>query len=216
MIAGDLCIWASRFRSIDERILERIAFVWQECQNLLTTQPEEDDITINLVSLLCKDPIVRRLCHWVEFQFEPTGTDSTGMKYSKGKIDIAVLFDWERDRYLAYECKRLNVTHNGKRSSLAKVYVTEGMMRFMKEQYAEGLPVGCMLGYVLDGDKSFAIQQLTKVISSHEPLGLSTGPTMIASLQRFDRFVTNHLRTSATSIELRHALLPLTNKENLS
>src|SRR3546814_17127279 len=60
-----------------------------------------------------------------------------------------------------------DLKNSGNRSSLATVYVTEGMMRFMTEQYAEQLPVGCMLGYVLDGDVPFSLQKLTSAIIAH-------------------------------------------------
>ena len=98
------------------------------------------------------------------------------MKFSKGKIDIAALMDQEREHYLAYECKRLCVIHNGTRGSLATRHVKDGMMRFLTEQYAEGLPVGCMLGYVMDGDLSFARTQVNSAIDAHNiPLGTMYG-----------------------------------------
>ena len=208
MVLGDSQAWAGQFISVDERLLERIAIVWPACVAVLPLQPEEDKITINLVDLLGKDPVVRRICYWVEFQFEPFGTAPNGTKFSKGKIDIAILLDWERERYVAYECKRLNVYHGGKRSSLAGAYVTKGMMRFITEQYAEGLPIGCMLGYVMDGDIPFAMNQLTNAITSHVALGLASGPTQTAPIRNIERFFTAHNRTSGTTIELRHALLP--------
>jgi hypothetical protein len=82
------------------------------------------------------------------------------------------------------------------------------MMRFITERYAEGLPIGCMLGYVLDGDVPFAINQLTKAIKAHQPLNLVTGPNTIAAVQNIDRFLTSHNRTGNMMIALRHALLP--------
>lgn len=208
MALGNLEDWASRFITVDERLLERIAVVWPQCVALLSTQPEEDDITINLVHLLGKDPVVRRICYWLEYQFEPFGTAPSGTKFSKGKIDVAVLLDWERERYLAYECKRLNVIHHGQRSSLATLYVTKGMMRFMTEQYAESLPVGSMLGYVMDSDMTFAMSQVTTAITAHQPVALATGPTAAAAIQNVARFLTSHNRVAGTMIELRHALLP--------
>lgn len=208
MVLGDLRAWASRVVTVDERLLERIAIVWPACLVVLSPQSEEDTITINLVKLLDKDPIVRKICHWVEYQFEPFGTSPTGESYSKGKIDIAVILDRDRERYLAYECKRLNVIHAGQRSSLATLYVTQGMMRFMTEQYAEGLPTGCMLGYVMDGDKPFAISRLTKAIKGHPSLNLAAGPIKLIAIQNIERFLTTHNRTPDTTIELRHALLP--------
>lgn len=207
MTLGDVTTWASRFLSTDERFLERIAFVWGACLAVLPVQPEEDIITINLVHHLSRDPIVRRLCHWVEFQYEPFGTSPTDLKFSKGKIDLAVLLDWERERYLAYECKRLNASYSGGRHSLATQYVKDGMMRFMTEQYAEGLPVAGMLGYVLDGDIAFAIGQITSATQSHPALNLTSGPTSVPSISSIQRFYTRHNRPSMP-IEIRHALMP--------
>jgi len=208
MVLGDLKAWTSHFITIDERLIERIYVLWPRCVALLPHQPDEDAITINLVHLLSKDPVVRRICHWVEYQFEPFGTAPSGAKFSKGKIDIAILLDWERERYVAYECKRLNITNGGIRSSLATRYVTEGMMRFLTEQYAEGLPVGCMLGYVMDNDIPFAMTQLAHAITAHQPLGLSKGPTKVTPVQGIERFLTTHRRAADTMIELRHSLLP--------
>ncbi|MEI8395024.1 MAG: hypothetical protein WCF85_09835 [Rhodospirillaceae bacterium] len=208
MLVGDVQAWADSFIAFDERFLERIAVVWPGCISVLPAQPGEDDITINLVDRLAKDAVVRRLCHWVEYQFEPFSLAADGSKYSKGIIDIAILFDWERECYLAYECKRLNIINPGGRSSLATVYVTQGMMRFMTEQYAEHLPVGCMLGYVLDGDLPFAQERLTNAITGHVPLALIDGPTPLSAINTIKRFRTRHTRVAGSEIEIRHALLP--------
>jgi hypothetical protein len=208
MVVGDAQAWAQKFTTFDDRFLERIVAVWPTCMNLLAGQPDEDTITINLVDLLVKDPTVRRLCHWIEYQYEPFGWTAGGSKFSKGKIDIGVVFDWDRDRYLAYECKRLNVINKSGRSSLATVYVTEGMMRFMTEQYAENLPVGCMLGYVLDSDMAFAMERVESAISAHAALQITTGPTPLIAVGMASRFGTRHHRSSTADIELRHALLP--------
>ncbi len=207
MTLGDAQAWASHFISLDERLVQRIVAVWSGCISTLGAQPDEDTITINLVACLGKDPVVRRLCHWVEYQFEPFGINSAGAKFSKGKIDIAILLDWERERYLAYECKRLNVVHGRRRSSLAMEYVINGMMRFMTEQYAELLPVGCMLGYVMDGDLGFAETQLGAAIAGHKRLGLANGPSQMPPMQMSPRFSTGHKRPTGQIIELRHTLL---------
>ena len=208
MIVGNVQDWQRHFVSLDQRLLERIAAVWPICAANLPTQPLEDQVTINLVALLLKDSVVRRLCHWIEYQFEPFGTDANGTKFSKGIIDLAVLLDWERERYLAYECKRLNVTGQTGRRSLAADYVIDGMMRFITEQYAEALPIGCMLGYVIDGDCGFAMQQVDAAIRAHGPLGLGSGPTASPAIATMTRFLTSHTRAAKRAIEIRHALIP--------
>lgn len=208
MMVGDPQDWKDHFITVDERVLQRVLHVWPGCVGLLSGQPEEDTITINLVDLLSKDAVVRRICYFVAYQHEPFGTHPGGAKFSKGKIDIAVLVDRERERYIAYECKRLNVIHSG-RASLATPYVKEGMMRFLTEQYAEGLPVGCMLGYVMDGDLPFAGAQLNAAIEAEKlPLGLVSGPNTVPSIPALARFLTTHKRSTNAMLEMRHALLP--------
>lgn len=209
MIVGDPQSWAGRFRSVDQRFLDRILKVWPKCVDLLPEQPEEDLITENLVYLLSKDRVVRRLC-WPEYQFVPFEMTTDGGVSGKGYIDIALILDQERERYVAYECKRLNVYYDGSRHSLATPYVKDGMMRFVTEQYSEGLPVGCMLGYVIDGDMPFAQQQVWKAIETQTAvLGLIDGPNPAADVAIVKCFVTTHKRSStALGIEIRHAFLP--------
>ena len=211
MIVGDPQAWKHRFITVDERLLQRILHLWPACVALLPGQPNEDTITINLVDLLSKDAVVRRICYFVTYQHEPFGTHPGGAKFSKGKIDIAVLLDQERERYVAYECKRLNVTNNS-RASLATRYVNDGMMRFLTEQYAEGLPVGCMLGYVMDGDLAFALTQINAAVAAQKaPLGLTAAPASGQSIPGIERFSTGHQRADKSQIELRHVLLPFSN-----
>ena len=179
-------------------------------QSPVGSQPPEDIITINLVHLLRKDPGARRLLHWLAFQFEPLGFTADGTAYSKGRIDMALLVDRDHERYLAYECKRLNVVQEGSRSSLATPYVREGVARFVTEQYAEGLPVGCMLGYVMDGDVAAAQTKVQEAIDRHRSnIGLTTEPEPAPSIGGARRFLSRHLRAaSGREIEVRHALVP--------
>ena len=210
MVAGDPSAWATRFRTLDIRFLERVVAVWPSCVDVLPDDPHEDTITENLVAKVSKDAKARRLFHHLEYHYEPFGYTLEGRAFSKGEIDMAVLLDQERDRYLAYECKRLNVPRNGGLRSLATEYVTDGVCRFVTEQYAASLPVGCMLGYVLDGDASGATTKILAAIGAHrECVGLSGEPDHQPSIGPSPRFLTRHERgTEALEIEVRHALLP--------
>ncbi|MGC4152288.1 MAG: hypothetical protein QM628_04335 [Propionicimonas sp.] len=209
MMLGDPQKWRQSLISLDERILERILSVWQRCVARLPTQPTEDEVTINLVDLLMKDPVVRTICHWIEYQFEPFGVDDSGARYSKGIIDLTLFLDFDRETYLPYECKRLNVIRKGARSSLATSYVKEGLMRFVREQYAEGLPVGCMLGYVMDGDLAFALQQVHAAIKAEATVLRSRGGIINGDvIPPCERFQTDHDRDVSAQIEVRHVLLP--------
>ena len=77
----------------------------------------------------------------------------------------------------------------------------------MTEQYAEHLPMGCMLGYVLDGDVPFAQARIANAIASHAGLALIDGPTPLNTINTVERFRTRHMRSAGLEIELRHALL---------
>lgn len=217
MVVGDPGYWADNFRSIDERLLARIVALWPQCLSVLSENPEEDEITLNLRSLLTKDSEARLIFYYLEYQFEPEGFTPEGLAFSKGQIDLAVLLDQGCTRYLAYECKRLNVHYNGARQSLATPYVNEGVKRFVTEQYAEGLPVGCMLGYVLDGDMSFAQGRVHAAITANrDAIALTNGPDSAASIASIERFTTDHTRpASGELIHVRHSLLPLTTQATL-
>lgn len=210
MLLGDPQEWTARFRTLDVRFLERVIAVWSRCVATLPDNPHEDTITINLVAVLSKDLKARRLFHHLAYQHEPFGYTDDGRAYSKGKIDMAVLLDQERERYLAYECKRLNVISGGKWQSLATRYVEDGVARFVTEKYAADLPLGCMLGYVMDGNVSTARAKVQASIISHsEEIGLAWGPTDDRPLGTTERMSSGHERVSGSAtIEIRHALLP--------
>ena len=166
MTGGTPATWAARLRSLDVRFLQRVVDVWPECLRTLPDQPREDEITLNLVVRLRRDRQARKWFHLIAFQYHPLGYEPNGLAYSKGRIDVAVLLDPAAEEYLAYECKRLNdVREDGRRRSLAGEYVTEGLFRFVAERYSENLPVGCMLGYVLDGDVAYAASRVREKIT---------------------------------------------------
>lgn len=209
MVVGDAQSWAERFRSLDTRILQCIVDIWPTCLAILPNQPYEDTITLNLIDILLKDPKARRLFHWIEFHFEPVGYTLQGVAYSKGIVDMAVLLDRDKEKYLAYECKRLNVVKKGKKSTQATPYVKDGVKRFVEEKYAENLPVGCMLGYVLDGDVSSACLKIQNaIVTNKNIIGFIAGSIQDISLDSVKRFSSRHLRNSSQEIEIRHALLP--------
>lgn len=144
----------------------------------------------------------------IEYQFEPFGRGADHKAYSKGKIDMVVLFDDDRYHYVAYECKRLNVVHDGRRRSLATQYVMDGLRRFITEQYAEGLPLGCMLGYVLDGDVPFARRSIIDAMRRRsQEVGFTGAARRAATPPSVEGFVSDHVRHSGAPIEIRHTLL---------
>ena len=131
--------------------------------------------------------------------------------FSKGRIDVAVLLlDPLAEGYLAYECKRLNDVREDGRRSLAGEYVMEGLSRFVTEQYSANLPVGCMLGYVLDGDVAYAASSVReKIVEYRRKIALTGQPKDEAAVGVATRFSSRHRRQGDGEIEVRHALLPM-------
>ena len=211
MTAGDPTAWAERFRSFDIRFLEHVVAVWSRCLRALPPRPHEDTITTNLVDSLKRDGILRHFS-WIEYQYEPFGHTSAGAAYSKGRIDLAVFLDQDRDRYLAYECKRLNDRRaDGRRRSLAGEYVKHGLSCFTTGQYSERLPVGCMLGYVLDGDVRYAASSVQgKIVELAQDVALVGKPRDDVAIGAATRFHSRHRRGAVgDEVEIRHALLPM-------
>ena len=211
MAAGDPTAWVGRFRAVDERFLERVVAVWPRCLSVLPRQPDEDTITANLVNLLQGDPDTRRRFHWIEFQYAPFAYTADGTAYTRGSIDMAVILDQDRDTYLAYECKRLNELRDDGRRSLAGRYVMDGLSRFVESQYSESLPVGCMLGYVLDGDvPSAAASVRATIVERGRDIALDMNPRDEVAIGVATRFYSRHRRGSnGAVIEVRHVLLPM-------
>ena len=203
--------WVEHFKRHDERLIERICEILPTCIAAMPDNPHEDDITINLIDRFHLDSVIRRIFHHWEYQFEPFGHDENGVAFSKGKIDFVVCWDQDREKYLAYEAKRLNVkSKRGSTSSLATAYVTQGLVRFVTEQYSKGLPVGCMLGYVLDGNTSSVKPKILQAVSTNSQLvGLVVGPDDLPTIGSATRMTSEHQRqNNAGNITIHHALVP--------
>ena len=210
MIRGNTAVWAAFFVSIDIRFLERLVVLWPLIMAKFSSMPKEDAITRELVRLANKDQVVQSFIY-LEYQYEPFGTAADGTTCSKGKIDFAGIVGRDRDHYLAYECKCLNVFRSGSIRSLAPEYVDKGVMRYVIEKYAQHIPVGCMLGYVMDGDIESATENVKSAIMGSADAALESGPTDLASIDSISRFKTSHDRTESGTIEIRHAFLPFRN-----
>ena len=122
-----------------------------------------------------------------------------------------VFLNQDRDTYLAYECKRLNVRRRDGRRSLSTEYVKDGLLRFVESQYSDNLPIGCMLGYVLDGDLDHATSSVkAKIVDLRDEVRLVVEPQPDAAIGLAVRFYSRHHRDPfGKDIEIRHTLLPM-------
>ena len=210
MIEGENQAWINRFRTYDRKFLQGVMRVWRAAISALPDNPEEDAITAALVFKLRSDPKTRTLFHYYDFQHPPIrSTDEGQVDGHRLRIDVAAVVDQERNTYIAYECKKLNVLGaDGARRSQAGAYVRDGMMRFVTEQYGRDLPVGCMLGYVMDGDVGWAYAQVVAAAMSNKHAVGLRGRNDAPPIGVARRFVTQHKRKERR-LEMRHALLSL-------
>ena len=200
MVSGERRGWVVKFRVTDRKFLRCVARVWWQAIAHMPRSSCEDTITYALVCNVNRDAEARSV-FYCDYQFYTTVTLH---------VDMAVIVHNDRSTYLGYECKRLNVTGtDGARRSQAGAYVGEdGMMCFVQERYAEGLPVGCMMGYVMDGDMNFAFLRIEEAMAAEQPaLGLQGELQENPPIGIIRRFVTEHERDGRW-MEIRHALLP--------
>ncbi len=210
MIQGDSSAWRQRLIDVHGLLLTRIAVLWPRCVPRLTTGVREDSITDRLVLALQRDSLTGRRLIIVP-QYKLLDESRYGDVVTKGFIDIAVFLHSNQRLYLAFECKRLNAPYSGRRRSLAGSYVDHGLMRYVAAQYARSLPLGAMLGYVMDGDIRWALERLAAATRSRAAkLGLDGALENLPSVDYLRCFRTCHRRHGElVFFEVRHTLLPL-------
>lgn len=208
MILGNSTNWLAEFKGFDARFIERLCYILPETIQTLGPNPEEDDITHNLRMRFHLDPTLRRMFHSWETQFEPPGLANTQRHVRNGIIDLVLFWSQDPTRYLAYEAKRLSVTMPSGFQALSGKYVSDGLARYVTEKYAEGLPFGGMLGYVLDGDLSTASTRIGKALATKSALlALQAGPEALPVVAAALRFQTRHLRQNGRQIDVVHSLV---------
>ena len=211
MIIGSSSLWRNSLIDIDKKVIDCVERVWPEVISRLTQMEREDNITQRLVDLLRDDRIICQF-GFLDIHFKLREKDRAGDYTTKGILDMALFLDQDHEKYIAYECKRLNiVSEQGKRvASLAGAYVEEGVVRYVTAKYSEKLPYGCMLGYVMDGDTDFAFQQIKTAVRDRKSLTNLETNNLTLEDGFFPTFETFHKRVSNSSLfAVRHRLLSM-------
>jgi hypothetical protein len=219
-VVGDSALWREALIDVYEQVRDAILRVWPACCVHLrgtvsgsgaTTQqrrnrpPREDPITRRLVVRLKQDASLRTRM-FIESQYEILPGSMEVEPNPVGYLDIAILFFAQTDRLcFAMECKRLNVPREQGRATLAREYVENGMMRFVTGQYSPDLPLGGMVGYVMDGDTPAAYTAIVEQIEQHAA-PLLCDAARLRVIWQPTHFATEHARIEVP-IELRHLLL---------
>jgi hypothetical protein len=208
-IIGDSERWAAALLEAYSTVAAVIATVWPACRANCHAHRTENYITRRLIRRIRRDERIRDSFLQVDSQRELLDDDPDSESGPQGYLDISILFWVGRDNLcLAIECKRLNVLNKKReRDSKAQDYVRKGMMRFVNAQYAPDLPVGGMIGYVMDSDIAFAFSAVKAKIQADAAL-LACDLRRSRDLTTPTSFLTVHNR-SPIPIELRHILLPV-------
>lgn len=164
MIFGSLDPWSDVFpEGLIPHILDLVISAWAEFP-----RPNRDDhevpITQKFRSVLIRNKNLIRLPVSISREV-PEDDLRTGNEL--GRIDLIFTHGNREDVYFSFECKRLNVVLNGRRKILATEYMKAGMMRYITSQYAASLLHGGMIGYILDGDSTTAINRINEEIKKH-------------------------------------------------
>lgn len=161
-IAGNPSQWADFFPDwLLPNLLLVIVDSWRQFP-----KPASDDrevpITRRFLRVLRQNQELRRLPFTIDREI---WLDNSADQ--NARIDLRFMHGYRYAVYLAFECKRLNVSFpSGKRSG-ADEYVLRGMARFVTQQYSAGLRDGGMIGYVMDGNCDGAIGAIEAILKQH-------------------------------------------------
>lgn len=125
------------------------------------------------------------------------------------EMDLSLYGIWERDylhKRFVWEAKRIGDRKNY--SNLISEYVNEAIYRFIKLEYAAGLPDAGVLGYVLAGDVSDIVNDINQTMGrlrKNKPLSATNHLKASPTIHQFqDRYQSIHLRADGSSIQLHH------------
>ncbi len=204
--------WSDLIESLVPDILALIISTWAAMPAMQAMNPREDSITEQLCRLLRMNRTSGDLPFQIHIQMvelDPSAGED------QGRMDIVFLPMVPReDIYFCLECKRLNVPDSDGVRTLASEYITHGMMRFVRGQYALRVQHGGMLGYVLDGKIQIAIQSVGRLIKKrHEDLQMQQPSAMDPSSIRSDdqgARETRHVRKDQSKAFLIHHMFVAT------
>ena len=133
-------------------------------QKTLQFDWDENDISQELCERIDLNPSRRKWRIFVSREHHLSSANVNkikGFANSLSRIDFKMATFNKSDEHLYYfEAKRIKE----KDSSLKRSYINEGMDRFIKNKY----PLGCMLGFLLEGDLNNTVGGINKLFSVHD------------------------------------------------
>ncbi len=143
-----------------KEVKQAIKLILQSWKSFKTEENLEDKITNKFYAHLIENK--NRSKYFFTIVLRAAEIDEQGEEI--GEIDIKAIYRNREKIYFSFECKRLRVHFPSGFGTLAGKYVTKGMFRYFNRQYARDLDKGGMLGYVMDGNISEAINDVKAAI----------------------------------------------------
>jgi len=210
-------LWESFVRLVSEITVEAYRRMRQD--GVARRDWEEDTFSVRLTEDYIQPLARRRLLNLVAMA--RTKVHTPAMKAGDvspkqaPEIDIRLFYSWMNysEVYFAWECKRVGDKRvNRECAGLISKYITEGILRFMDEDYAAGLYDAGMLGYVLAGDVTNIVHDInTSMQDPHRKRPLPASEHLVPApvVGTFtDAYQSHHQRTvSQKTIRLHHLFL---------
>lgn len=170
-----------------------------------TSTDREDWLTIRLHRQLIREPMFRDGPLQIILQTDIVNSEADlETKTAEGRLDLQVFCGFGYETYFAIEAKRLRVSLPSRFFSGSREYVTEGIMRFITGQYAPFMQAGAMLGYVYDGKKEKARDDINgQILKKANQLKLKEPKKLAASTLIF------HQRIEETKHDLENRLFTI-------
>jgi len=210
-------LWESFVRLVLEITVE--AYQRMRRDGVARQDWEEDTFTASLTEDYIR-PLARQ--HLLGLVAEPRAKVHTPAMKSGAvspkratEIDIRLSYSWMNysEVYFAWECKRVGDKRvDEKYGVLISRYITEGILRFIDEDYAAGLDDAGMLGYVLAGDVPNIVHDINASMHHRHrarPLSTSDHLTPAPATGTFrDVYRSHHQRpVNHKTIRLHHLFL---------
>jgi hypothetical protein len=205
-VVGTPSEWINLIDTLVPNILDLVVTTWDE-MSPFPTNALEDPTTEAFCRLLRQNRNSGNLPFQIHIQMVEL---DPAAGQDQGRMDIAFTPLVPReDIYFCLECKRLNVVTGRAVRAYASEYVNHGMVRFVRGQYAAKVRHGGMLGYVLDGNVTGAIQNVSGSVQTHHVnLGMQAPGDMVPSTilpQQPSVKETHHTRSlNADSFRIHH------------
>jgi len=153
-------------RNIIATVLDITLAAWVnvKAKEILTARSREVEIAGYLGSEMILEKHRRPgLEHQLRIEEEVGTRRAIASPKPEGRIDIKIIYSFNESEYFGIECKRVAGGQSRAAKRLSKLYVEQGVMRFVGAKYSPDHDWAALFGFVLKGN----IPECIKLIKPH-------------------------------------------------